>query len=309
METAGARVTAFTDSKEKGFLTLDVVVQIGGLDVTERAVGLTAALDVTTSATDAGQRVASWQVVGDMGDVAILTWGRWPGPGEAIVTAAAMNLLAFDYPVGAVTTAIGITYPVVGQYAPRDPFDDFSTAVLVQASDTTSARTVRVLATAAETVPAAKAGALAVIGRPNEDLRIESSADIAQLQVELMSDLDAYGRSLMLLVLAAGALLTAIVVLADVLLHRADLGRRRALGAPRWVIVALVTGRSATAGASGALVGTITTALILTQTGTPPAPEFAAATALLATLAASVAALPPAIAASRRDPIQVLRTP
>jgi len=309
MEAAGSRVITFTDAKQKSFLTQEVVTQISGLNVIDRAVGFTAAIDVTSTATNEGQRVASWQVVGNIADVVTLTWGRWPQPGEAIASAAATSALAFDFPVGSVTTTTGITYPIVGQYAARDPFSDMATGVLVQADDNVTARTVHVLATTPYAVSAAKAGVLAVLNQPNEDVKIDSPTDIAKLQVDLAGDLEAYGRSLVVIVLAAGALLTAIVVLADVLLHRTDLGRRRALGAPRWVIVALVTGRSAAAGAFGAIAGTITATIILIWTGTPPDPAFGAAIALLSTFTAALAALPPAIAASHHDPVRVLRTP
>lgn len=309
MEAAGARELAFTDSNQKGFLTRDVIAQVGGLNITERAVGLTSAIDVTTTATSAGNRVASWQVIGDIDEIATLTWGRWPEPGEAIASVTALNALGLDYPAGSVTTTTGDTYPIVGQYNARAPFTEMNAGVLISAHETTNARTLRVLATTAEAVPGAKAGVLAILSQPNENVRIDSPADIAKLQADLTGDLEAYGRSLLLLVLAAGALLTAIVVLADVLLHRTDLGRRRALGAPRWIIVTLVAGRSAAAGALGAIIGTSITGLILHQTGNPPDLAFAIATALLATLAAALAALPPAVAAAHQDPIHVLRTP
>ncbi|MFB9621217.1 ABC transporter permease [Brooklawnia cerclae] len=310
LDAAGSRTLAITDSASAGFLTRDVIAQIGTLDVAERAVGLTSAIDVTTATVGrGGERVASWQVVGDIPDVAILVRGRWPLPGEAIVSATAMSALALDAPVGAITSTTGVTYPVVGQFTARDPFTNIAGGVLINASTGTAARTLHVIATTPSAVPSLQSAVLTTLDQPLQNIQLDSPADLAQLQSDVMGDLTAYGRGLMLMVLGAGALLTAIVVLADVLLHRTDLGRRRALGAPRWVIVSLVTGRAAIAGAMGAILGTTATAIALASAGHAPVPTFAAGTGVLAVLAAAVAALPPAVAASHNDPVRVLRTP
>lgn len=181
--------------------------------------------------------------------------------------------------------------------------------MLIAAPAGVVARVLHVVATDAATVPSTQGAVLAILARPPTDLQVVSPVALAELQGEVMGDLARYGRGLLLAVLAAGALLTAVVVLADVLVHRADLGRRRALGAPRWVIVALVTGRVTLAATVGVVVGSVVTAVLLARTGQAPVPAFALGTAILAVLAAAVAALPPALAASHRDPVHVLRTP
>ena len=310
LDAAGSRTLTVTDVNEAGFLDGDVVAAVAAVGVVDRAVGTALPVDVTSASVGAGgSRVPAWQVIGDIRDVAEVTWGRWPRPGEALVSATAMEVLALDAPVGAVRTRAGVTVPVVGAFTARDPFDDVAAGVLIAAPAGVVALVLHVVATDAATVPSTQGAVLAILARPPTDLQVVSPVALAELQGEVMGDLARYGRGLLLAVLAAGALLTAVVVLADVLVHRADLGRRRALGAPRWVIVALVTGRVTLAATVGVVVGSVVTAVLLARTGQAPVPAFALGTAILAVLAAAVAALPPALAASHRDPVHVLRTP
>lgn len=125
----------------------------------------------------------------------------------------------------------------------------------------------------------------------------------------MIGDLAGYNRSLLLRVLGAGGLLTAIVVLADVLVRRTDLGRRRALGASRGVIVALVTTRTVVAAFLGAALGAIAGIVLASGYDAIPPRSFVAAVVVLALLTATLSAIPPSIYAAVRDPVRVLRTP
>ncbi len=106
--------------------------------------------------------------------------------------------------------------------------------------------------------------------------------------------------------LATGAILVGVVAFADVLLHRRDIGRRRALGAPRWAVTALVVLRTTLAATGGALVGSVT-ALVIADARIPHAPSwsFGLATAILAVLAVAIATMPPALIAAGADPVTV----
>ena len=309
LEAAGSRQLVVRDRNDEGFLTDDVVDLAASYSTVERAVGLGVATDMSNGALGFGAtRVPTWPVLGEIRSVAELTAGRWPDEGEAIASAAALGALGLDYPVGFIVDRHGATFPVVGQFVPRDPFEHVSEGILVVAPRTSSVRALHVVVDTAEAVGPTQEAVLRTLARQDpQDLLIESPAGLAQLQQEVMGDLGNYGRGLMVLVLAGGAGLTAVVVMSDVLLRRVDLGRRRALGAPRSVIVALVVGRAVMAGLIGAAVGTAAAYAVLWDQ--PPVPEFAAGTAILAVLVAAVAAVPPAIAASRQDPVKVLRTP
>ena len=118
-----------------------------------------------------------------------------------------------------------------------------------------------------------------------------------------------FGRTLLLGVLGGGALLVAIVTLADVLVRRKDLGRRRALGATRGAILFLVVLRTLAPALLGAALGVAAGLYATSRLGAMPPWPFTLGTATLALLAASVAAIPPALYAATRDPVRVLRTP
>ena len=91
--------------------------------------------------------------------------------------------------------------------------------------------------------------------------------------------------------------------------HR-DLGRRRALGANRPTIIGLITTQTLLTALTGATLGSALTNLVLTQTNNTPAPlPFTTAIIILATLTATLAALPPDTIAAHRDPVTVLRVP
>lgn len=310
LDAAGARQLRVGDAKHQGFLTPSVISLVAGMDTVERAVGLSAPADVTNAAVQ-GDLVTAWTVTGDLRDVLTLTAGRWPAPGEALVSSAAQELLGMDQPAGAISgTAVDATSAaVVGSYQARAPFDDLATGVVVAGSGAASQH-LAVIATTAATAGATQRAVLSLLARADPaDLSVESPATLAEIQQDVLGDLAGYGRSLMLLVLGAGALLVAVVVLADVLLRRVDLGRRRALGAARWTIIALVVMRTGIAATVGALLGTGAAVAVVHRSGQPPDVSFAAGTAVLAILTALIAAAPPAVAAAGQDPVRVLRTP
>ena len=88
---------------------------------------------------------------------------------------------------------------------------------------------------------------------------------------------------------------------------RAELeGRAAASGLD---LTVLVTGRTLITSLVGAILGCLTGWLVNAAGGQPTPLAFAAAVGILATLAAIVSAIPPAIYATKLDPVDVLRTP
>ena len=100
----------------------------------------------------------------------------------------------------------------------------------------------------------------------------------------------------------------AIVVLADVLIRRRDLGRRRTLGIGRADLVLLVAVRTAAPAVLGAVVGAGTGYAVVVGQGGALGLDFVAGVAVLAALTAVVASLLPAAFAAFRDPVRVMRT-
>ncbi len=119
----------------------------------------------------------------------------------------------------------------------------------------------------AEVASQAQRLVLSMIDGNAQELRVESPVSVAQLQGEIMADVTVFGRTLLIGVLLAGAVLVAIVTLTDVLVRRADLGRRRALGATRDTIMTLVVLRTAIAALLGVVLGVTAGSVITSQLG------------------------------------------
>lgn len=310
MEQAGSRELIVGDRLAAGLLTPTIVGAVASLDVVERAVGLTIAQDVRSGHLAAGgQQVPAWSVVGSIADVATLTSGRDPMPGEALVSQETVATLGFDGPAGYVVQG-ALEYPIVGTFTAREPFTALDAGVAIAATPQTTARVLHVIASDTQAVAVAQQVTLGIIAatRP-EDLTIQSATALAALQGDIAGDLGLFGRQLLLLILGAGAVLTSVVVLADVLLRRADLGRRRALGATRRGLIALVTLRVLIAAVLGVSLGSaLSLAVMRTWEVTVPA-SFVAGIMTLTLLSALAAALGPATIAATRDPVTILRTP
>jgi len=311
LEDAGSRRLVVTDARSSGFITPSMVDMIAGLATVERAVGISTPTDVTNARIGpGGTKVVERQVIGPMHDAVRLVDGRWPREGEALVSAAVLGRLGMDEPVGAVARADGTTFAVVGTFEPRAPFEDLGDGVVVLAAPGEAAHSIDVLIRSSTAATATERAVLATLGRPDRaDLNVTSPASLAEVQHAVMGDLSAFGRRLMLLVLGVGGLLVAVVALSDVLLRRRELGRRRALGAPRWVLISLVVGRTAVAAVVGAAGGTGIGVVVTANLGQSVPVTFALGTAILAVVVATVATVPPAVTAANRDPVRVLRTP
>lgn len=139
---------------------------------------------------------------------------------------------------------------------------------------------------------------------------VETSSELAQLRAVVSGELGEYGRRTVLAVLGSGLVVIALSLLALTHLRRREFGRRRALGANRGQIMALVIGHTGLAAGAGTVLGTLVVITWNLATGQPPPPpDFALAVAILALLCAITAALLPAVIAARRDPIKELRVP
>lgn len=309
LNTADSRKLTVSDTRDKGFLNPDIIMAISQLSGVERVIGIGQTTDATNNAIPT-TRVATWQLTGEISQAATLTSGRDPQPGEALISYQALQDLGMDAPVGAIRI-IGNqqVYPVVGQFIAREPFGQLNTGIVIKAQQPSAIQSLQIVAADIDVFPSVQTAVIAVLDQPTTDIRVQAPPDMADLTSEIMGDFGDYGNSLLILVLISGSLLTAMVVGADVLINRADLGRRRALGAPRWVIVSLVAGRAALAASIGATLGDAITSAGLRLSGISIPWEFSLGTGILAILAAGLAAIPPGIAASTQDPVRVLRTP
>lgn len=314
LDAAGSRLLVVTDTRAGELISPAVVQQTRRLSVTERAVGAQIPIDVVNMVVgQGGTRVPAWAIDGDLSQVLTLTAGRWPGPGEALVSADAQVALRMDDPVGAVelasTTQTG-DYSVVGSFEPREPFSQYAAGLVIAAEPEAVSDSLYVVVTDSGVASSAQSAVLGLVDPPDFDsISVQSPVALAELQAEVAADLGTFGRTLLLGVLGAGALLVAIVVLADVLVRRKDLGRRRALGATRGTIVAMVITRTLLPALLGAGTGAAAGLWVSDRFAATPPWQFTTGTAILAVLAAIVSAILPAVYAATRDPVRVLRTP
>ena len=310
LDTAGSRLLVVTDDRDAGLVTPAAVQVLAGLDTVERAIGVDPPSDVVNTVVgDGGDRLPAWRITGDLDQVVQLTAGRWPQPGEALVATDAQERLGFTHPAGSVASG-DTQHDVVGGFTAREPFDNFNAGLIIAGDGATAARSVHVVVASVEAARATEALTIATLGPTDPaDVSIQSPAALADLQLAVSGDLGDYGRGILALTLGGGAFLITVVVLAEVLLRRRDLGRRRALGAPRWALVTLVLARTITAAVPGAAIGVGAGAVTAHAWAQPPPAAFTAATATLTVLVAAAAAIAPALIAAGRDPVGVLRTP
>lgn len=173
---------------------------------------------------------------------------------------------------------------------------------------------VAVLVVRAESPLAVRAVASAVTSVLGVDdpstVTVQTSERLAAVRNQVENQLDDFGRTLVLSTFTGSSALVAAILFALVMMRRKDFGRRRALGATRSLIVALLLSQVALAAVGGVLLGTVVALTLLTATQQPlPTPAFIAAVGILAVFTGLVGAVLPAVFASTRDPLRELRVP
>lgn len=310
LNAAGSKMLEIRSKVGPGLFPDAVIEVSAGLSAVDTAVGLAMAVDAYSGRRGDGATVPLWVVHGQLPRLCNLTAGRWPGQGEAVVSAAVLGILGLDAAVGYLSVG-SEEYPVVGAFATQDPFGQFSTGALVAASPTTPEAS-RMVVTAMDASQSAwvESQILRIVAAPNRDqIQVVSPVSMAELQASINSGFTAYANQVFALILGLGVGVIAVVTLVDVLLLRSDLGRRRALGATRTTIAALVVLRTAIPTLIGAVLGIGAGLIIGRGRDIWPGAEFTLALGTVCLLAALVASALPAFIAVTQDPVKALRTP
>jgi len=168
-----------------------------------------------------------------------------------------------------------------------------------------------VIADSPELVSPVSAAVLSVLAANDPSrVSVETSETLAQLRALIQGQLGSFSRGLVLAITVLTGGLVAVLLYGLVMMRRKDYGRRRALGATRGLIIALLLTQTALLALIGITFGTTFSLLILAITNAAvPDLAFTAALAVLAFTTSLVAALVPALVASRREPIRELRVP
>lgn len=311
MEQAGARRLSVVDTRQAGFVNARTLDVVRGVSTVEAAVVLGMPFDAVNGVIGrGGVRVPVWPVVGGVDAAVTIVRGRTPQPGEALVSASRLRALGLEEPAGFLATADGMEqFPIVGAFRAAPPFDDLDAGAVVAAT-ATDGRELRVVIDDVTSAGPTVSAILSILAPADiQDAQVNSPTALAETARDLNAQMSGFGRTLLLLILTVGGFFVAAVVLADVLIRRRDLGRRRTLGITRTDLVALVTARTMITAVAGAVIGCAAAWGTNLATGYLTPADFTIAVGVLAVLVGSVAALPPAAYASRLDPVHVMRTP
>ena len=291
----------------------DVLKRLSNIDGIEWSAAFSAAVDATNSLVPTGTRVPVRYIYSEQLDR--LDIHNVPTPGStAYLSQTAVELFGLPDIGGAVTLTTSATAAVGGRITVPDYMSSFEPVALIPADMSGPPQTVNVVLVIAETpqlvAPVADALASVLAAEDPSKVTLETSETLAQLRSVIQSQLGSQSRALVLGLVALTALLVAATLYGLVMMRRKDFGRRRALGATRTYIVSLLVTQTALLALVGVTLGLAvsTSAAVLLR---DPLPEigFVAALAVLAFSSATVAAVVPAVAASRREPIRELRVP
>lgn len=314
IDSAGTRSIVIRADDDAG-LDTRVLDRIANLEGVEWAGAFSAAQDVRNTDVPGGTQVP-----------VRLAWGNHLA-GLGIPTAvpvkertawasdAALEQLGMVDHVGGVSSDSGAEYAIAGRIPVPDYLAFLEPLVIApQTADRAAPAPVSVLVVIASSpdlvspVSQALQSVLAV-DDPSK-VKLATSESLANLRAIVEGQLGSFGRSLVIVIFALAAVLVASMLYGLVMLRRKDFGRRRALGASRGLIVALLLIQVATLSLIGAVLGSITAAVVLTASGDPlPGFDFFTAVSVLAVTVGVAAALLPAVVAARRDPLNELRVP
>ncbi len=310
IDAAGTRSVVISDTQGTAGITKDAVDRVSRISGVEWVLGLGPATDVRAAGNPGGNPAAIRPIHGHL-PTQITASGLRIDPGSALVGPQAQTTLGFETPVGGVTTdTSGLA--VVGSFRAEDPLLFLNRSLITRPDpDDMSIRSVHILVETPDQVGQVTDAALMLIAAQDPtSIGIETSETLAQVRAAVQGELGRYGRQLITLVLGAGLILTGLNVYGTVTTRRRDFGRRRALGASRSTIITLIAVQTFLTAALGAITGSIITAALLQRlTNNATDLRFATAITILATFAASLAAIPPALIAAYRDPVRILRVP
>lgn len=283
----------------------------------EAATGFGPVTDVTAAANPDGPRLGVRQAYGVIGG-RLLTQPE-PGPAGVLLwtSPAASRVVGLPPGAGSVRAVDGGEYLISRSLEVPDYLSGFEPLAVIPATPREPGAaprpvsTVVVLTRSPESVGVVTTLITRLLREaPPDQLTIQTSEGLAALRKAVGGEITRGSRGLILGVLGAAALTSALTVFGYTMLRRKDFGRRRALGATRMTIVLLIALQvMLTAAFAAALgVGVALAYQALRHQPVPPA-GFSAAVAIAITALATLAAVLPATLTARRDPVRELRVP
>lgn len=310
IDRAGTRTLVVRADPDSG-LDSTVLDRMRALAGIEWAAAFGPAVDVQNQLLPGGASVPLREAWGD--DLSRL--GIRPAPAgvaTAWATPDALPRLGMSDGVGSVAMA-GRGYAVVGSMSAPDYLDALDVKLLAPSAPGTVGQVsvLVVVADHARLVAPIAAAVRSLLGVDDPTkVSVETSETLVSIRSTVEGELGDFGRALVgaLFVLCGG--LVAAIVYGLVMFRRRDFGRRRALGASKSLVLALVVSQVCGLSIVGSTAGSIVGVAALALGGDPVPPvEYVVALGTLAVAIASGAAFGPAVVASRREPIRELRVP
>lgn len=238
-------------------------------------------------------------------------------PDSVWASPEALTKLAMPFATGSVVSGLSAglqSYPLVQQIATPEHLAFLEPLLIIPTDVITPESQIGVLVVVAHNPNQVDSVALAVRSVLNVAdpllISVETSSEFNHLREIVAQELGGFGRSMVLLVFAGCAVLVGAVLYGMVMMKRKDYGRRRALGASQSLVVSLVLVQTGLLAIIGAVSGSALSLAVLAFMGDPlPKLPYVLSVATLAVITALIAAVIPAIAAARRDPLTELRVP
>lgn len=230
-------------------------------------------------------------------------------------SALALRQLGMPEGSGGVASPTGASYAIAGEIQVPDYLRFLEPLVVVPQSlngaNPGSVSVLVVIASSPNLVAPVSLAVQSVLGVDDPTkVSLTTSESLAALRAIVEGQLGSFGRDLVIVIFALTAVLVAAILYGLVMLRRKDFGRRRALGASQSLIIALLLTQVASLSFIGALLGSVVAAFGLAATGDPlPQVDFFVAVSVLSISVGLMAAVLPAVAAARRDPLKELRVP
>lgn len=291
--------------------TVDVLRGVDGVEV---AVAAGPATDVTNIAVPGGAAVPIrrvWTV--DHRRCGLPMSSDHSDPQVAFATSDAMEELGIGALPAVVGNASGYSVAIVGEIDRSAAASCGLAGLVIPASFTErgDATSITVVTRSADDVaPVSRVlrAALPIDDAPG--VTLHTSGALAELSGSLGLELRSFNAALILAAMAGSGALIATVQSGLVLSQRRDFGRRRALGASRLMIVALVAGHTTLATSAGVAIGVAATTIGLPWWGlTVPPPDLLLAFAGAVVTTTVGFAVVPAVMAARFDPAVEMRAP
>ena len=285
---------------------LDTVSRLAQVDW---AVGLGPVTDAHPTGVPGAAPVAVRTLVGSSPD---LNLPEGPGEGFGPVVylgREAQGLTGLVHGAGALTTADGRELPVVGVFAADPSISGLNVQALVRDPARSEACT-RVILQVENVASAAPTAAVIRSMLQGTDAKVSVAEELATLRASLQQQLGGAGRTSVVQTMAAGVVLIGLAIYAALHSRRRDFGRRRALGATRAQLVAVVLVQSAIPAVPGILLGAGLGMLLVSRMAAGSlGVAYPSAIAILTLLTVLAATLLPAVVAAFQDPVAALRVP